>query len=151
QAPIGVSELVNRLRMQQERLLRLRSAVPADSVDELSSTIDEIGENILVADEELRVQAEQLSASTNSLQRVVQAYEELFADAPVGYVQTDGDGAIIRVNRVAAQLAMLDAWPGRPRTMVGLFRPEDRSAIRRAVSRSRSRGRRPADAVSSEA
>ena len=151
QAPIGVSELVSRLRMQQQRLLRLRSAVSTDSANELASTIDEIGENLLVADEELRVQAEQLSASTSSLQRMVQAYEELFADAPVGYVQTDGDGAIIRVNRAAAQLAMLSVWPGRPRTMVSLFRPEDRSAIRRAVTRSRSRIGRPIHATSSEA
>ena len=150
QAPIGVSELVDQLRMQQERLRMLRSDVSADSADELAATIDGIGEKLLVADEELRVQAEQLSASTSSLERMVRAYEELFADAPVGYVQTDRDGAIIRANRVAAQLAMLDTWPGRPHTMVSLFRPEDRSAIRRAVTLSRSHVRRLAGAARSE-
>lgn len=149
--PSGVSELVDQLRMQQQRLRTLRGAVSADAADDLATTIDEIGEHLLVADEELRVQAEQLSASTSSLQRVVQAYEELFADAPVGYVQTDGEGAIRRVNRAAAQLAMLAPRPGRPHMIVSLFRPEDRSPIRRAITRSRSHSRRPADAATTEA
>src|SRR5262245_13765762 len=134
QAPLDISELVGQLRIQQERLRTLRHVASADSADDLAATIDEIGEHLLVADEELRVQADQLSLSTSSLQRIVQAYEELFANAPVGYVQTDGDGAIVRVNRAAAGLAMLDTRPGRPHTMVSLFRPEDRAAIRRAIT-----------------
>jgi PAS domain S-box-containing protein len=151
QAPLGVPELVDQLRMQQERLRTLRHAVSADSADDLAATIDEIGEHLLVADEELRVQGEQLSLSTSSLQRTVQAYEELFDNAPVGYVQTDGDGAIVRVNRAATELAMLHTWPGRPHTMVSLFRPEDRAAVRRAITFSRRRMRQSADAAMSEA
>lgn len=151
EATSGESELLDQARMQQQRLLRLRSAVSADSAGDVAATIDEIGEHLLVTDEELPIQAEQLGASTSSLQRVMQAYEELFADAPVGYVQTDGDGAIIRVNRLAARLAMLAAWPGRPPTIVSLFRSEDRSAIRRAITRSRGRRRRPVDTTTSEA
>ena len=149
--PLGVPELVSQLRMQQERLRTLRQAVTADSADDLAATIDEIGEHLLVADEELRVQAEQLSLSTSSLQRIVQAYEELFANAPVGYVQTDGDGAIVRVNRAATELAMLDTRSGRPYTMFSLLRPEDRAAIRRAITLSQGRMRRSADAAMSEA
>jgi PAS domain S-box-containing protein len=135
---------VDPLRVQHE----FRQAVAADSADDLAATIDEIGERRLVADEELRVQAEQLSLATSSLQRIVQAYEALFANAPVGYVQTDGDGVIVRVNRAALELAMLDTWPGRPHTMFSLLRPEDSAAIRRAITLSRRRMRRSADAMS---
>jgi PAS domain-containing protein len=132
-APADVDRLLERLRLRRDRLILAAGAADTDA---LARAVDEVGEDLLVADEELRVQTEQLSRSTLQLDALVSAYEELFANAATAYVQTDADGLILRVNRVAARLLAITPV-ARSRTLPGALRLQDRPAVRRALTRLR--------------
>jgi PAS domain-containing protein len=143
-----LEQLLSEFRQHHERL---RSLVgPADvnaapsSAKDLIHEIDEIGERLLVADEELRVQSEELASAQHNLTDVLSAYEHLFMDAPVPYVQTDVEGMIVRNNRAAAQIIGSSAL-GSSRTMVSLFRLADRGAVRDLLSRVRADPPAPQD------
>lgn len=104
-------------------------------MQELAAAVDEIGEQLLVADEEFRVQNEQLSQSARRLDLLVAAHEELFANADVAFVQTDANGVVVRVNRAARRLLELPMGSKRCRVLPNLFRSEDRPAMRLLISR----------------
>jgi PAS domain S-box-containing protein len=131
-----ITSFLGNLRQQRERLLALAGS-GSTSTDNLAQTIDEIGEDLLVADEELRVQNEHLTQSTQRLDLVVAAHEELFANAPVAYVQTDSDGLIIRYNRAARRLLGLPTTSARSRPLANLMHPDDRAALRGLTTRLR--------------
>jgi hypothetical protein len=137
ESPPDYEQLLREFREHHGRLRSLvgrpdRGEAPS-SADELIREIDEIGERLLVADEELRVQSEELASAQSNLSDVLSAYENLFMDAPIPYVQTDLDGVIVRNNRAAAQLIMASA-AGASRTLVGLVRLADRGAVRGLLS-----------------
>jgi PAS domain S-box-containing protein len=135
--PDEVGAFLQQLRARREKLLALTQTGTAPAGAELGRAIDEIGEQLLVADEELRVQSEHLEESTRRLDLLVAAYEELFANAPVAYVQTDADGLVLRMNRAAARLLALSTVSRRSRTLPGLLRPADRGPVRQALTRLR--------------
>jgi PAS domain-containing protein len=135
--PDDVGAFVGQLRARRQRLLALTQPDAAPESGELARAVDEIGEQLLVADEELRAQSEHLEESTRRLDVLVAVYEELFANAPVAYVQTDADGLLVRMNRAAARLLAVTSGTGRSRTLPGLLRPADRAAVRQALSRLR--------------
>jgi len=127
-----LEQLLREFRRHHDRLRSL--AGPADMQSSASSTedlireIDLIGEHLLVADEELRTQSEELASAHSNLTDILTAYERLFMDAPVPYLQTDLDGVILRSNRAAAR--MVDASSaGSSRTLAGLFSLADRKAV----------------------
>jgi GAF domain-containing protein len=130
-----VSAFLAQLREQRERLLSLVRG--SEGGEELAQAIDDIGEQLLVADEELRVQTESLSQSHRHFDRLVTAYEELFADAPIAYIQTDADGLVLRLNRAAAVLLQENAVGERSRHLPSLFRSTDRAPVRDMLSRLR--------------
>jgi ANTAR domain/GAF domain len=114
------------------------AATAGASTAELIREIDEIGEQLLVADEELRVQSEELASAQDNLADVLSAFEHLFMNAPAAYVQTDADGVIVRVNHAASRL-IASVYGGKPRTLVSLFRMSDRGTVRDLLSRVRTR------------
>lgn len=133
-----VNTFLETLRAHRERLTELAQQSAGAAAEELMQAIDEIGEQLLVADEELRAQSEHLSQSAHRLDLLVAAYEELFANAPVAYLETDADGVVLRMNRAARRLLNLPPGSRRTRTLVGLLRPEDHAPVRGLISRVRS-------------
>ncbi|MGN6608323.1 MAG: GAF domain-containing protein [Jatrophihabitans sp.] len=132
-----IAFLITAMRDGRERLLALADAVPGLDTDDLVRTIDEVGQTILVADEEMRVQKEQIGQAGRRLDLLVALHEELFHNAPVAYLQTDDVGLVLRFNAAARRLLDLDPAPGRPVTIVSLVRPEDRAAVRAVITRLR--------------
>lgn len=124
------------LREQRERLLALAAQRPG-SADDLALAIDQIGEELLVADEELRAQNDELVESTHRLDIAIAAYEQLFSDAPIAWVQTDADGVLLRYNHAARRLFGLPTTTWRSRTLSYLIAPGDRRAFRGLVARVR--------------
>jgi PAS domain S-box-containing protein len=79
------TELIQRLRRQQEAFQA--------SNEELAAT-----------EEELRVQNEELNSSRSELERTRARYQDLFDNAPDGYIVTDSEGIIQEGNQAAARL-----------------------------------------------
>lgn len=135
-----LEQLLCEFRRHHDRLRSLAGAADVQSTASSSETlireIDEIGERFLVADEELRVQSEELASAQSNLTEALTAYEHLFMDAPVPYVQTDLDGVILRKNRAAERL-IAATTPGSSRTLLGLFSLPDRAAVRNLLSQVR--------------
>jgi len=137
--PDDIDRLLIEFRAHRERLRWLvgtrQVSTAAAGHEDLIREVDEIGERLLVADEELRVQTEALADTQGNLARVLSAYENLFMEAPVPYVHTDNQGIIQRNNRAAAGLIAGSGTPSR--AIVSLFRASDRGAVRDLLSRVR--------------
>lgn len=130
--------LLASLRDHRARLLALGHTTANDSErDALVETIDAVGERLLVCDEELRVQSEHLAQSTRCLDVIMAADEDLFANAPVAYLQTDTEGVLVRYNHAARRLLGLPAQPRRTRTLAQLVQEPDRQTVRGLISRLR--------------
>jgi PAS domain S-box-containing protein len=132
--PAEVDSFLEQFRQQRTRLVAMAQPSSATVPDELAHTLDEIGEELLVADQELRVQSEHIEQSARQLDRLVAAYEQLFADAPTAYVQTHADGMVVRVNRAAARLLGIDPNEMRSRSLPGLLRLPDRPPVRQMLN-----------------
>src|SRR5215208_1717478 len=79
-------------------------AVPAphalESIQELQSVVEELQ----VAEEELRLQNEEIEVARESAELERARYEDLFQNAPDGYVVTDASGTVHEANRTALEL-----------------------------------------------
>lgn len=122
------------LRSYREQLSTL-SADDAFDWQALTHAIDALSEQLGIADEELRVQNEQLRQSSRRLDLLVAEHEELFANAPIAYVETDADGVILRYNRAAHRLLGLASAPRARRTLTGQLSLDQRPALRTLISR----------------
>jgi PAS domain S-box-containing protein len=87
--------LSNRLASAAER-----DDLALEAVEELRITLEEL----LVADAELRQQTEAVLIARQQLEDERAKYEELFESAPGGYVVTDENGLILKVNRMASEM-----------------------------------------------
>jgi PAS domain-containing protein/putative methionine-R-sulfoxide reductase with GAF domain len=116
-------------RQLLQRYLNGEAGMP----EELAEVIDELGERLLVADEELRAQNEELAQSTRRLDLLVAVHQELFDNAPAAYLQSDEDGVLQRMNTAAARLLRRDLSARSSTTLVSLVRPEDRKAVRTLI------------------
>ena len=139
--PVPTSEemqqLLATLASERDSLRALVEQAAADTAPQLVDAIDRVGEHLLVADEELRIQQEQLTQSSRQLDLLVAVHEELFANATVGLVQTDGDGVIVRFNAAARRVLDLPVNSRRSLVLPNLVSAADRSALRGLVSRLR--------------
>jgi PAS domain-containing protein/putative methionine-R-sulfoxide reductase with GAF domain len=134
-----VASLLAELRRDHAQLRTLVASDPG--LGDVADLIDRIGERMLVADEELRVQHEQLSENARQFDLLVAMHEELFEKASTAYLQTDRDGRVLRLNAAARRLVGrdLDGSPQQVFTIVQLVRPEDRHAVRAIASHLRAR------------
>ena len=132
-----MQELLGLLASERDSLRSLIDQTSSDATPQLVDAVDRIGEHLLVADEELRVQQEQLTQSSRQLDLLVAVHEELFANATVGLVQTDGDGVIVRFNAAARRVLDLPLDSRRSIVLPNLVSPADRTALRGLVSRLR--------------
>lgn len=77
-----------------------RAAVAEEALRELHATYEELQ----VSEEELRAQSRELAEAYRRLVHERQRYRELFEDAPVGYLVTDGDAVVRDANKALASL-----------------------------------------------
>jgi len=95
------SAKIHRLHEQVADLQRVSSAEEREALGELlQSTVEELH----VADEELRLQNEEMMETRQTLEVERQRYLDLFDFAPDGYIETDLEGVIREANRAAAIL-----------------------------------------------
>ena len=132
-----INALLTTLRSQRERLAGLARESQLSAADELVQAVDAIGEQLLVADEELRAQSEHIAQSSRQLDLLVSAYEELFANASAAYLETDAAGVVRRMNRAARRLLRIAGDQDGRHTLLGLVRPADRGPVRALLSRLR--------------
>jgi hypothetical protein len=115
------------------RLLQL--VQPTEDTSALVDELTELGEQLIIAEEELRVQQEELTAASARMQTLVNEREELRSTAAEPYVLTDSRGLVLRTNPAADQLIRRPAARATPRPIATWFQVADRSAIRTVISR----------------
>lgn len=131
--PDELTTLLAAVRHDRKLLQRLILDLPAEASDELARVIDELGERLLVADEELRTQNEQLTQSARRLDLLIAVHQELFDNAPTAYLQTDQDGLVLRINAAARRLLRRPLAAAMSTTLVSLVRAEDRQSVRTLI------------------
>lgn len=102
----------------------------------LEAALDEIKEQfeqLVIADEELRIQMDALHESTHRVQVERQRYLELFEAAPLACILTDRAGVIQVANRAAARLLDVDQRKLRGRSAAWLVDVNDAPRVRRAL------------------
>jgi PAS domain S-box-containing protein len=117
---------------RRQRLLRLTGPAGADAMamrDELA----ELSERLMVADEELRVQQEELHQTRTVADSVSRGYADLVDSAADALVLTDENGAVLRSSRAARRLT--GQGPSAAlRPIATWFQVTDRAAVRAAIS-----------------
>jgi PAS domain S-box-containing protein len=116
---------------------RLLSAAGAQSSfdAEVLAELTELGEQLVVADAELRAQHEELEAAREALLRAQVSYEQLLAETPTAYLLTDQNGIVRQLNAAAQALlghSMAGQRIGRP--LATKFQISDRSRVRSLLS-----------------
>ncbi len=129
-----IQSLVARLHRECERLRAIVHDRAEDN-GEVARVVDEIGSQLLLTDEELRIQSEQVAVSARRLDVLVASYEQLFAYAPVAYLQTDAAGNLVQLNHAARELLGLTKSSEQPRTLIGAVAVSDRTNVRTLISR----------------
>ncbi|MBV9388092.1 MAG: PAS domain S-box protein [Chroococcidiopsidaceae cyanobacterium CP_BM_ER_R8_30] len=98
------------LKLLYERMSTLQKdtrAAPREQQEWLPVALEELNTAFLelqVAEEELRTQNEALSIARQTVEAERQRYQDLFQEAPDGYLVTDGEGKIQEANDAAARL-----------------------------------------------
>lgn len=119
---------------RRERLLQLvepEDTTHAALLDELT----ELGEQLIIAEEELRVQQEELAAAIQQARRLSRERDELRSSSPDPYVLTDRRGVVLRSNAAADRLIRSSPIRATPRPIATWFEIADRPAIRQLISR----------------
>lgn len=100
-----LQERINALQQRVTAAPGQAAAVLPEALEELRTALEELH----VADEELRRQNDALAAARRTAEAERQRYQELFEQAPDGYLVTDPAGVIQEANQAAAVL--LDRAP----------------------------------------
>ena len=105
-SPIDVSQDSFRAKIEEilKRLTKAQSGSEADLLAQALESLQTSFEEFCVAEEEMRVQNEEIITVNQNLHAEHQRYLELFDFAPDGYLVTDLDGTIQEANLAAALL-----------------------------------------------
>jgi PAS domain S-box-containing protein len=118
-----------------------RSSFDADVLAELT----ELGEQLVVADAELRAQHEELEAAREALLHAQSSYEQLLAETTTAYLLTDQNGIVRQLNPAAeALLGHSMAGQRTSRPLATKFQVSDRGRIRTVLSELKRSGGLPA-------
>lgn len=148
-SPAELDRFLADLSGRRQRLLRLVSPAPdpvelhgtRQDTDEAASGADlvaelhELGEQLIVADEELRVQQEELDSTRNRLETLVVERDALFESSASALVVTDERGVVLKISRAAAELVRQPATRQTPRPIATWFDVPDRHRVRDLISR----------------
>ena len=139
-SPSELSEFLARLSEKHSRLTAMAASGENAEVGELMAEVADLGEQLLVADEELRAQHEQLAESRSKLEALSARNEQLFDASPQALVITDAYGIVLDLNRTASTLlAGLYGSDGSDsrRPITSLFQAEHRRSIRAMITGAR--------------
>jgi PAS domain S-box-containing protein len=124
------------IETRRERLI----GVAGSEADRESAALDELaelGEHLIAADEELRVQQEELDRARETMAIMALDRDVLLDSSPTAYVLTDDRGVVLRANRSAYQLAQQPATRRIPRPIATWFVVPDRARVRAMIGRLR--------------
>ena len=102
-----------------------RSNIAPEAVEAMLHTLEELS----IAEEELRVQNNELANTRLTVEAQRARYLELFEFAPDGYLVTDPQGVIREANRSTGELLNIPADQLVGKAMVSYIRVEDRKAF----------------------
>lgn len=105
--------------------------------DELFAELAELGEQLLVADEELRTQQDELESAREALVAAQARNDQLFASSSTAYLLTDARGVIIESNRAALELLGESAPRHTNRPIATKFAVDYRRRIRSMLSQAK--------------
>ena len=132
-SPVDLDRFLADLGGRRARLLEL-----VDSQDPgLAAVVEELtdlGEQLIVADEELRVQQEELAAARQQVENLAHERDVLLQASAHPYVVTDHRGVVLRANRAAERLIRQPAARRAPRPIATWFEVADRPAIRGLIT-----------------
>ena len=135
-SPQEITRFLTDLNDRRERLLSLVEPT-GPRQEALVSELHELAEQLIVADEELRVQAEELAEANRRLQARAARTGAGDLDSSEATVSTDHRGLVRDTNRAADQLVLRPVIRLQPRPIATWFAVEDRSAVRSLISRLR--------------
>lgn len=121
---------------RRERLLQLAGRPETDAAG-LVAELNELAEQLIVADEELRVQQEELDDARRCAQSLSTERDLLFQTSAEAYVITDDRGVVLQTNRTADRLILQPPQQVTPRPIATWFEVADRSAVRTVITRMR--------------
>lgn len=129
-----LNEFLARLNARRERLTVLAGRGRVRDAEELVEEVDELGEQLMLAEEELRTQQAELDEARRALEIVAARNDELFEASSAAYVLTDRAGVLLSANRRAA--ALIADTPARRaiRPFATRFAVADRPAIRSLIN-----------------
>ncbi|HEX8093043.1 ATP-binding protein [Jatrophihabitans sp.] len=133
-SPSELSDFLARLNEKRSRLTEMAAAEGSTEVSELIAEVADLGEQLLVADEELRAQHEQLAESRSKLEALSARNEQLFDAAPQALLITDAHGIMLDRNRAASALLAGQDSSGSRRPVTSLFQSEYRRVIRSLIT-----------------
>lgn len=134
-----VAEFFARLRESQHRLAKVTSDTSVDGAGGtqrgLAAEVAALGEELLVAEEELRVQGEELAAARLRLENLVARHEALVGPDGHADLVTDPQGIVVEASGAALQLFNRQHDSGSRTAFANWFAGPDRRRIRSLISR----------------
>jgi PAS domain-containing protein len=129
-----LNEFLARLNARRERLTFLAERGRVLDAEDLVDEVDELGEQLIKADEQLRTQQAELDDARRALEIVAARNDELFEASAAAYVLTDRAGVLLSANRRAA--ALIADTPARRaiRPFSTRFAVADRPGIRSLIN-----------------
>ena len=134
-----LNSFLEELGSRRRRLVGL--AEPADlGPTELLDELRELSEQLILADEELRVQQQELEEAREGLVALAAERELLLEHSSKAYVVTDERGVVRQATRAAQQLVRQSLVRTAPRPIASWFVLDDRRTVRSLISRANASG-----------
>lgn len=127
-----LQQLVHALDSRRRRLLRWTEA-SGDDPSDIQAELTELSEHLLVAEEELRVQREQLDQNQAVATSIATSYATMVQWSADAVVLTNENGAVLSASQKAQTLVAPTQGAG-PRPIPTWFALADRSTVRSGIS-----------------
>jgi PAS domain S-box-containing protein len=122
-SPVTLDQFARELALVKRRVAPLLEAGGAGRSLSVPAPVDEVAlmlEELNVAEEEMRQQAEELVLTRDEVERERTRYVDLFEEAPDAYLVTDEAGVVREVNRAAERMLRLDRFQLRGKPLATL-------------------------------
>ena len=130
--PVSLEQFARELASARQRIAPLLQLVPADkpAADSPTTEISLMLEELNVAEEEMRQQADELLMTRDQLEQEHLRYLDLFEEAPDAYLVTDEAGVVREANHAAERLLQIDRVRLRGKPLAAMVDEEFRRAFR---------------------
>lgn len=131
---LSLDRILGELNTRRERILALTDP-SGPRPDDLVEELNELAEQLLMADEELRVQQEELDSARGALLSLSAERDLLLEHSAKAYVITDQRGVVEQLPRATQQLIRQPHARTAPRPVASWFAVADRRTVRGMISR----------------